>query len=35
MQKLGVTILEGIMGQVKTYHGMANARFRGLAKVHI
>jgi IS5 family transposase len=35
MQKLRGTILEGIMGQAKTYHGMAKARFRGLAKVEI
>jgi len=35
MQKLRGTILEGIMGQAKTYHGMAKARFRGLAKVQI
>jgi len=35
MQKLRSTILEGIMGQAKTYHGMSKARFRGLAKVEI
>ena len=35
MQKLRGTVLEGIMGQAKTYHGMARARFRGLAKVEI
>ena len=35
MQKLRGTILEGIMGQAKTYHGMAKARFRGLKKVEI
>ena len=35
MQKLRGTILEGIMGQAKTYHGMARARFRGLKKVEI
>ena len=35
MQKLRGTILEGIMGQAKTYHGMAKARFRSLKKVEI
>ena len=35
MQKLRGTILEGIMGQAKTYHGMAKAKFRGLKKVEI
>jgi transposase len=35
MQKLRGTILEGVMGQAKTYHGMAKARFRGLSKVEI
>jgi len=35
MQKLRGTILEGIMGQAKTYHGMAKARFRGLKKVEM
>jgi len=35
MQKLRGTILEGIMGQAKTYHGMSRARFRGLTKVEI
>ncbi|GAI29946.1 unnamed protein product [marine sediment metagenome] len=35
MQKLRGTILEGIMGQAKTYHGMARARFRGLNKVEM
>jgi len=35
MQKLRGTILEGIMGQAKIYHGMARARFRGLKKVEI
>ena len=35
MQKLRGTILEGIMGQAKTYHGMSKARFRGLKKVEI
>ena len=35
MQKLRGTILEGIMGQAKTYHGTSKARFRGLKKVEI
>lgn len=35
MQRLRGTILEGIMGQAKTYHGMAKAKFRGLTKVEI
>ena len=35
MQKLRGTVIEGIMGQAKTYHGMSKTRFRGLAKVHI
>ena len=35
MQKLRSTILEGIMGQAKTYHGMARAKFRGLNKVEM
>jgi len=35
MQKLRGTILEGIMGQAKTYHGMSKAKFRGLNKVEI
>jgi len=35
MQKLRGTILEGVMGQAKTYHGMGRARFRGLKKVEI
>ena len=35
LQKLRGTILEGVMGQAKTYHGMARAKFRGLAKVEI
>jgi len=35
MQKLRRTILEGIMGQAKIYHGMARARFRGITKVEI
>ena len=35
MQKLRGTILEGIMGQAKTYHGMAKARFMGITKVEM
>ena len=35
MQKLRGTILEGVFGQAKTYHGMSRARFRGLNKVEI
>ena len=35
MQKLRGTILEGIMGQAKTYHGMSRTRFRGLNKVEM
>ena len=35
MQKLRGAILEGIMGQAKTYHCMAKARFRGLKKVEM
>jgi len=35
MQKLRGTVIEGIIGQAKTYHGMEKTRFRGLAKVQI
>lgn len=35
MQKLRGTVIEGVVGQAKTYHGMSKTRFRGLAKVHI
>ena len=35
MQKLRHTVIEGVFGQAKTYHGMAKARFRGLNKVEI
>ncbi len=35
MQKLRHTVIEGIFGQAKTYHGMSKARFRGLKKVEI
>ena len=35
MQKLRGTVIEGVVGQAKTYHGMSKAKFRGLSKVHI
>jgi len=35
LQKLRHTILEGLMGEAKNYHGMARARFRGLTKVEM
>jgi len=35
LQKLRHTILEGLMGEAKNFHGMARARFRGLKKVEI
>ena len=35
MQKLRSTVIEGVFGQAKSYHGMTKARFRGLAKVEI
>jgi len=35
MQKLRGTIIEGIFGQAKTYHGMARSKFRGISKVEI
>jgi len=35
MQKLRHTVIEGVFGQAKTYHGMSKARFRGLNKVEI
>ncbi len=35
LQKLRHTILEGLMGEAKNYHGMARARFRGLVKVEM
>ena len=35
MQKLRHTVIEGVFGQAKAYHGMARARFRGLNKVEI
>jgi len=35
IQKLRSTIIEGIFGQAKAFHGMARAKFRGLKKVEI
>lgn len=35
MQKLRHTVIEGVFGQAKTYHGIAKARFRGLKKVEM
>jgi len=35
MQKLRHTVIEGVFGQAKAYHGMARAKFRGLNKVEI
>jgi len=35
LQKLRHTILEGIMGEAKNFHGMARAKFRGLNKVEM
>lgn len=35
LYKLRSTVIEGIFGQAKTYHGMSKARFRGLVKVEI
>lgn len=35
MQKLRHTVIEGVFGQAKTYHGMSKARFRGLKKVEM
>ena len=35
MQKLRHTVIEGVFGQAKTYHGMAKAKFRGLKKVEM
>lgn len=35
LQKLRKTVLEGIMGQAKEYHGMNKAKFRGIDKVQI
>jgi len=35
LYKLRGTVIEGIFGQAKAYHGMARARFRGLKNVEI
>ncbi len=35
MQRLRSTVIEGVFGQAKVYHGMARSKFRGLAKVEI
>lgn len=35
MQKLRSTVIEGVFGQAKVYHGMARSKFRGLLKVEI
>lgn len=35
LQKLRHTILEGLIGEAKNFHGMARAKFRGLTKVEI
>jgi len=35
LHKLRGTVIEGIFGQAKEYHGMSKARFRGLKKVEI
>jgi len=35
MQKLRKTVIEGIFGQAKAYHGMARSKFRGISKVEI
>ena len=35
MYKLRGTIIEGVIGQAKVYHGMARSKFRGLKKVEI
>ena len=35
MQKLRKTVIEGIFGQAKVYHGMARSKFRGISKVEI
>jgi len=35
MQKLRSTVIEGVFGQAKVYHGMARTKFRGLLKVEI
>ena len=33
MQKLRSTVIEGIFGQAKVFHGMARSKFKGLLKV--
>ena len=35
LQKLRSTVIEGVFGQAKVYHGMARSKFRGLLKVEI
>ena len=35
MQKLRGTVIEGVFGRAKVYHGMARSKFRGLVKVEI
>jgi transposase len=35
IQKLRKTVIEGIFGQAKVYHGMARSKFRGISKVEI
>jgi len=35
LQRARKTVIEGLFGQAKTYHGMARAKFRGLDKVEI
>ena len=35
LQKLRRTVIEGVFGQAKSYHGMARAKLRGLTKVQI
>jgi len=35
MQKLMGTVIEGVFGQVKAYHGLTRSKFRGLLKVEI
>ena len=35
LYKLRGTVIEGVFGQAKVYHGMARSKFRGLAKVEI
>ena len=35
MQKLRHTVVEGIFGQAKNYHGMSKTRFRGIERVQI